>query len=369
LAKVAQLVRSRTSYSVGEPSIGSVEIARVMDSVSRGRLTQGPNVQHFESMLASFFEVQHVVACSSGTSALHLALAAIGIGPGDEVLVPDLSFVATANAVSYTGATPIFVDVNADDWNISLSDAARKVTERTKAILCVHLYGMPCEMGAMQQFADEHDIEIVEDAAEAFGGYAGVEHCGTIGLCGTFSFYANKIITTGEGGCVVTNNAELADTLRFLRGQAQSPTRRFWHSEIGFNYRMSDLHAAIGIAQMQRVHELLEKRAVIVQHYEERLSNVLKTQPAYKDAAPWLFTGLLPKGKSYSRVACQLEARAIEVRPIFEPMHRLPMYAQPEEDFPVSGKIADSGISLPTHPALTIGDVDYISDQLIEVLS
>lgn len=354
-------------YPIGSPFIGELERSRVAETLSAGRLTQGPTVERFEETLAEYLGVRHVVACSSGTAALHLALRALGVGPGDEVLVPDLSFVATANAVVYCGATPVLVDVEPSTWNISLTDADKKVSARTKAIVAVHLYGLPCDLDALRWFADAHGIEVVEDAAEALGGSWKGQPCGTQSACGTFSFYANKIVTTGEGGAVVTHDDALAASLRLFRGQGQSPNRRYWHTETGFNYRMSDVHAAIGLAQFERIDWLLAERTKIVQQYRQLLSFL--ESPTAVGQAPWLFTALLPKGISFIRVAAGLLSRGIETRPIFAPMHRLPMFERPDNQFPEACRISDAGISLPTYPGLTDDDVSFISAAVLEVVS
>lgn len=354
-------------YSIGNPSIGDQEIVNVVATLRAGRLTQGVTVEKFEYLLADHLQVKHVIACSSGTSALHLALAAMGVGPGDEVLVPDLTYVATVNAVTYVGATPVLVDVDPHTWNISIEDAERKMSPRTRVILPVHLYGVPCDMTELLAFAAEHSLEVVEDAAEALGGYWKGDACGTFGLCGTFSFYANKIITTGEGGAVVTDDDKLADTLRYLRGQAVSPERRFWHAEIGFNYRMTDIAAAIGLAQLDRFPEFLSQRQRVVNEYRGCLSDVLAT-PDVIGTAPWLFTGILPKDVTYGRAERCFAAAGVEVRPVFIPMHDLPMYARPATQFPNATHIAKNGISLPTYPELTTKDVHTISKTLVDLL-
>ena len=351
-------------YPCGSPSITEREIARVVQSMQDGRLTQGKSVLEFEARLAELLNVQHVVACASGTAALHLALASLELKPGDEVLVPDVSFVATANAVSYTGATPVLVDIDHSNWNIDLVDAERKISSRARVILPVHLYGVPCDMDEMQLFADKHSLEIVEDAAESFGGHWQGTPSGTHGICGTFSFYANKIITTGEGGAVVTNNQGFAETLRFLRGQAQSPIRRFWHSEIGFNYRMTDIAASIGLAQLERLSEFLEERHRVVATYRTELHGTLQ-YPEQDGMAPWMFTGAFRDLTPYTRAENRLKVEGIESRPVFTPMHRLPMYARPDRQFPVSCHVSDYGISLPTYPSLSDADVRTIATCVI----
>lgn len=356
------------SYPVGCPDLGSFEAAAVSAVIQTGRITHGPMVRRFESQLAERLAVGHVVACSSGTTALHLACAALGLGPGDEVLVPDITYVASANAVTYTGAKPVLVDVLPGTWNIDLTAASFKVTSRTKAILPVHLYGVPCNMDEMRQFADFFGLAVVEDAAEALGGDWNGKACGTFGECGTFSFYGNKIITTGEGGAVVTDDESLADRLRLLRGQGQTPNRQFWHECVGFNYRMTDLHAAVGVIQLSRFDEMLERRSSILRFYRRLVGDVV-TSFDWPGTAPWLFTGLLPEGVRYEDVAPRMLQRGIETRPVFVPLHRLPMYRQDDAVFPVASSIVERGISLPTHSQLTERDTMFISSVLYAVLA
>jgi perosamine synthetase len=349
-------------YPVGKPSIGDEEIRRVVSCLSELRLTQGQTVQEFETLFASYVGSACAVACSTGTAGLHLALVASNIKAGDEVLIPDLTYVSTANAVSYTGAKPVLVDVKTDTWNIDLEDAGRKISRKTKAIMPVHVYGTPCDMNEIDRFAKFFNLIVIEDAAEALGGTWDGRSCGTFGEMGIFSFYANKVITTGEGGMVVTNSEDYATSLRFYRGQAQT-RRRFYHDAIGYNYRFTELQAAIGIAQLQKIDSFLEKRKLVIRTYGELLKEAL-IYPVVVGAAPWLFTGISPL--PYVMLEPELRNRGIEVRPMFVPMHRLPMYGQLDEKFPVATAICEYGISLPTYPDLTVEDVTYISTQLCE---
>lgn len=354
-------------YPVGFPSITEREIFEVTGTMRDGNITQGAAVQRFEQLLSEYLQVKHVVVCSSGTSALHLALATLCLEPGDEVLVPNVSFVATANAVKYVGATPVLVDIDPHTWNISLADAISKMTIKTKAILPVHLYGVPCDMKELMEFAEDYNLFVIEDAAEAFGGNWGGQACGTFGLCGTFSFYANKIITTGEGGAVVTNDDDVACTLRSLRGQAQSPIKRYFHTELGYNYRLTDIQASIGIAQLRRIENFLIERYRVVGTYANLLGTTL-LKPTCSGTAPWMYTGLLPITSNYLAVEDRLKRKGIEVRPVFVPMNRLPMYLQADDSFPVSSHVGDYGISLPTYPTLQYEDIQYIASSLLEAL-
>lgn len=353
-------------YPVSKPSLGKDEVFAVLDVFESGQITQGPKVAEFERAFAEYLGVQHVVACSSGTAGLHLALAALGLKHGDEVLIPDLTYIATANAVKYVGATPVLVDVDPTTWNLDIHDATEKLTERTKAILPVHLYGTPCNMHAVLKLAEHHDLLVIEDAAEALGGRWNGKACGTIGDCGVFSFYGNKILTTGEGGAVVTNDPDVAHTLRLLRGQGQG-ARRFHHDVLGFNYRMTDVAAAIGLAQLRQIYAFLDRRIDIVATYQQRFHGLL-TYPTETGAAPWLFTALLPKDLSRDDVMEQMEVFGVETRPMFTPIHRQPVYRQ-WETFPVADAVAPRGISLPTYVELSVEGQLQICDLLERVVA
>lgn len=366
---------SRIRVPVSRPRLTLAEhqaTARVMRS---GQLTFGPTCIEFESALAKLLDIDHVVVTSSGTTAIHLALAAIGIGPSDEVLVPDLTFVATANAVSYCGATPVLIDVDPDTWCIDTTLLQSRITSRTRAIIPVSLYGVPCAMDAIRIIADGHGLAVIEDAAEGFGGtYADGPFVdrpiGTGSDAGTYSFYGNKIITTGEGGAVVTRNSSLATQLRHLRGQAMVANRRYYHDEVGFNYRMTELQAAIGLAQLTHFKSMRERRRAIIEHYAARLSHVVYSHPCvYRQAAPWLYTAefITP----VTSLASHLASHGIETRPVFVPLHRLPMWRNQgtDYDFPVASRMADRGLSLPTYAELSPQLVDEVCDLVTEFVS
>lgn len=351
---------------VSAPCLGPAEEAFVALTLRENRLTQGAGVRQFEEELGRLLGVAHVVATSSGTTALHLVLAALGLGLGDEVLVPALTFVATANAVAYTGATPVLVDSHEHSWCISIRDLVGKITPRTRAIVPVHLYGVACAMAALKEIAHERKLYLVEDAAEGLGGFHHGDALGTLADAGVFSFYGNKVITTGEGGAVVTSNGELADRLRFLRGQAQSTHQRYYHPEIGFNYRLTDLQAAVGLGQLSHLPAMMERRRAIFRLYRERLTTLIVPFVHCWDVqAPWIYTCLLPRGVDRDAVMERLFARGIETRPGFVPLSEMPMY---RADCPVASRIGASAISLPTHPRLTTADVNLVCSELIEAV-
>ena len=355
-----------TPIPVSNPSLGEAErmaVARCLDS---GFVTQGRLVAEFEERFAAFLGTPHAAACASGTAALHLALLALGVKPGDEVLVPDLTFVATANAVAYIGARPVLVDVEPDTWNIDLADAERKITARTTAIIPVHLYGRACRMTDVMNLAARYRLWVIEDAAQGLGGEFAGSPLGTIGHAGTFSFYANKVITTVEGGAVVSRFSDVIDRVKLLRGQGQG-SRRYFHEVIGFNYRMTDLHAAIGLAQLDRINDFLAARRAIFALYHECL-RLPARQPAWlPTSAPWLFTVALPAGVSPDVVASELLVRGIETRPVFVPIHQLPAHHWPEGRFPVAEGASQSGLSLPTYVGV-YGHVRRIAAAVQEIV-
>jgi perosamine synthetase len=260
---------------VAQPRLGGNERAYVLDCIDSNWISSGGKyLTAFQDSFAEFCGTKHAVAASNGTTALHLALLALNLGPGDEVLVPTVTYIATANAVAYCGATPVLVDVLPGTLNLDPEQAARKITPRTKGILAVHLYGHPADMAALSHLADEHGLWIVEDAAEAHGAEVSGQRVGGIGTCAVFSFFGNKIITTGEGGMVTTNDAALAARLTLLRGQGMDPTRRYWFPEVGYNYRMTNVQAAIGLAQLEQIDEAIADRDRLARWYDDALAGL-----------------------------------------------------------------------------------------------
>ncbi|MCC7523897.1 MAG: DegT/DnrJ/EryC1/StrS aminotransferase family protein, partial [Chitinophagaceae bacterium] len=253
---------------ISKPSITDKEIAYVTDAVSSTWISSlGKYIDRFETEFASFCGTRYGVATSNGTVALHLALVALGIGKGDEVIVPDLSFVATVNTILQAGAVPVFADI--DPYNLCMDprELEKVITSRTKAIMPVHLYGHPADMNAINAIAEKHNLLVIEDAAEAHGASIHGRKVGNWGVCGSFSFYGNKNITTGEGGMITTNDEALYNRLRHLRDHAMSKEKRYWHTECGYNYRMTNLQAALGCAQLERIDALMERKRQIFKIY------------------------------------------------------------------------------------------------------
>lgn len=313
--------------------------------------SQGRFVTEFEKAFAKFSGVKHGVAVSNGTVALHLALVLGGIGPGDEVIVPALTFVATANAVRHAGATPVFVDCDRQTWTMDPLEVEKKITARTKAVIPVHLYGHPADMDPIMEIARRHRLVVIEDAAEAHGAVYKGRRVGSLGHIGCFSFYGNKIITTGEGGMLTTNDDELADQARLYRDHGMSRARKYWHEVIGFNYRLTNLQAAVGVAQVERIEMLLEQRAAIADRYHQLLDGdnrlELPREASWAERVTWMYSLLVTDGMKRDRVLARLEAEGIDARPVFNPVHTMPPYAS-RERFPIAEALSECGLSLPT---------------------
>jgi len=331
---------------------------------------RGKFVGEFEAAFAKHVGVKHALTCCNGTAALHLALLAGGIGPGDEVILPVLSYVATANAVRYCQATPIFVDVEPDTWCMDLREVEKALTPRTRAILPVQLYGHWPDMDALMHLAVRRHLIVVEDSAEALNAHWRGRHAGTFGVAGVFSFFANKTITCGEGGMVVTHDDDRADLMRRLRGQgAEQHVHQYYHSMLGFNYRMTNLQAAVGLAQLETINHVTSRRAAVVDYYHQHLA-AYETQrtPMQATVSDWMYTLLVPKSADATRVRVRMADAGVETRPVFLPMTQLPMY-ESKKKFPVAEDLSLRGINLPTHAGLTSTDLAHVVDVFQEALS
>jgi perosamine synthetase len=359
---------------ISRPSIADKEAAYVLDAVQSGWVSSlGPYIQDFEQRFAAFCGTRYALTASNGTTALHLALLACGIRPGDEVIVPDLSFIATANAVVYAGATPVMVDIDADTLCISVAAIERAITPRTRAIMPVHLYGHPADMDAINALAARHGLQVIEDAAEAHGAEYRGRRTGSLGRCGVFSFYGNKIITSGEGGMITTDDEAVWQTARRLRDHAMSPQRRYWHEEVGYNYRMTNLQAALGVAQLERIDSFMAHRRRIVDWYQEGLAGLpgvrLNRTAAWAKNAYWMVCVEIDALDETSRQALMaaLRERGVDSRPYFYPMSDMPMYTR--ADTPVTHRVSQIGLNLPSYTDLTREEVDIVCKQLRAALA
>jgi perosamine synthetase len=370
--------RGNRRIPVAAPVLRGREREYVLDCLDSNWISStGRYVDEFERAFAEFCGVRHAITCCNGTVAVHLALMAAGIGPGDEVIVPTLTYVASANPVVYCGATPVFVDAEPATWNLDPEAVAAAVTPRTKAIVVVHLYGHPADMDPILAVTRAHGIAVIEDAAEAHGAEYRGQRAGGLGDVGTFSFYGNKILTTGEGGMVTCDSDEMAALVRQLRGQGQDPQRRYWFPIVGFNYRMTNVAAAIGLGQLEMIDWHLERRREIAAWYREELGAVpgleLSPEAEWARNAFWISCMVVPDGGAAERddLMERLADRGIETRPFFYPMHTLPPYAEASrgQEFPVATALAERGVNLPSGAGLERDDVAYIGQAVRDELA
>jgi perosamine synthetase len=345
------------------PDLSGNEIAYAEDALRSGWISSiGKYVEQFETALASETGMAHAIALANGTVALHLALHCLDIGPGDEVIVPTFTYIASVNTIAQTGATPVFCESRASDWLMDPEDLERRITPRTKAVMPVHLFGALCDP-EINVIARRHGLRVIEDAAEALGSRRDGRHVGADADVTSFSFFGNKTVTTGEGGAVVTQDPALAARLRKVKGQGQSLTRRYWHDEIGFNYRMTNICAAIGTAQMERLPAILARKQAIADLYRAELASNLFTfqeTGAGVQSSNWLVSLLLPPGIDRDQTMARLLANGIDSRPVFYCAHHMPMYRS-DEVFPNAEDIAARGISLPSFPTLEDDQVRMIA--------
>lgn len=357
---------------VYKPDLSGNERAYVDECIDSSWISsKGRFVRAFEDEFAKKIGIAHAVSVSNGTVALHLALTSLGIGPGDEVIVPTLTYIASVNAVTYCNATPIFVDSTRESWQIDPDEVRRHVTKRTKAILIVHLYGQSCNLEAIMEIAREFGVFVVEDCAEAFGTLYDGRHVGTYGDISTFSFFGNKTITTGEGGMVVCNDKTLFERARHLRGQGLAKHREYWHDAIGFNYRMTNIQAAIGLAQLERSDAFIDRKRKIASLYK----NFLRSVPLeVHDEVPntrhsyWMFS-ILVNVNLRDELRQHLSNKGIETRPVFYPVHTMPMYSSGYRRLPIAEELSWRGVNLPSYPSLVDEQVEMVAFEIIDFFS
>jgi perosamine synthetase len=358
---------------VYKPFIGDKEKLYVADAVeSTWVSSRGRYLDEFESGFSKFVGAGAGIATCNGTVSIHLALAAMGIGPGDEVIVPTFTYVASVNAIRYTGATPVFVDSHPEYWNLDPALLEAQITPRTAAIMVVHLYGHPADMDPIMDLANSRGIAVIEDAAEAHGAEYRGHKVGSIGFAGSFSFFGNKILTTGEGGMVVTNDEEYAARCRHLRGQGVSSTRTYWHDVMGFNYRMTNVAAAIGVAQLERVDEIIAAKRRIADRYRAALA--VLPGVTFQPEMPWAtnvywMVSILVDAALRDGLMSFLRENEVETRPFFHPAHTMPMYAGGDREFPVAERLGASGVNLPSFPQLTDAQVDRVCELIHTYMS
>ncbi len=375
------MTERKTFYSVSSPDIGELELEYITEAVKSGWVSSiGKFVDRFEKGFSEYCEVDHGVAMANGTDALFIALKALGVGPGDEVIVPALTFVAVPAVVLHTGAEPVIADVHPDYWCLDPVVVERAISPKTKAIIVVHVYGHPADMDPIMDLARKRGIKVIEDCAEAHGAKYKGRVVGSMGNVGCFSFYGNKIITTGEGGMTVTNDTTLAARMRFLKDHAMDLKRRYYHPEAGFNCRMTNVQAAMGCAQLERIEELQGKKRGILKWYREALAGVggISLNPAMQWAEPvnWIVCAVLEDRVTAKReeVLGNLKEIGVDTRPFFVPVQKMPPYSGARvvggqgDSTPVTDKLSLSGFNLPSSAVLECEEVKEISKKLADIL-
>lgn len=355
-----------------EPCIGEKEIKLVTDALERQWISpQGEYVREFEENFADFVETEYAFATSTGTAALHLSLVAAGVQEGDEVIVPAFTWIACANTVRYIGAEPVFADVKEDTYNLDPESVRNQITPDTAAIMPVHIYGQPCEMDPLLNLAQENDLFVLEDAAEAHGATYQGNKIGSLGNVGCFSFYGNKILTTGQGGMITTNDEEIADKIELYRRDGMSRKQKYYHPVIGYNYRLTNIQAAIGVAQVERASELLSAKKRINERYRRELDGEsvhFQAQPDWGESAHWMTAPIFETANIRNQVKERLNEKDIETRPFFYPLHQQPPYEDNQQSLPIAESISKRGLNIPSGPKLKEKEIIAVVEAIQEVI-
>lgn len=355
---------------VYQPSLNGNEIKYAEECIrSTWISSRGEFIDRFEGQFSKLTSTKYATSVCNGTVALHAALLALGIGAGDEVIVPTLTYVASVNAIRYVGATPVFCDSETAYWQIDASKMESLITSRTKAIMVVHLYGHPSPMVEICGLAKKYNLFIVEDCAEALGARIGTRWVGGFGHIATYSFFGNKTITTGEGGMVATNDSQLAAQVKKIKSQGLSGTREYWHDIIGHNFRMTNLTAAIGCAQMEKFDIFLKEKRKLAIRYQEALKDtplVFLGEKAGYTNAYWMVSAIASNENELRGLREHLKLKGIETRPLFPPVHLMPMYGRDVGLYPVAESISCCGLNLPSWPMLPQSDFQLIVDSIQE---
>lgn len=365
-------------FQVSKPVLAGNEKTYVLDALETGWISSaGSYIERFESAVSSFLAIEQGIAVSNGTVALHLACLSMGLAPGMDVIVPSLTYVASANAITYCGARPVFADCDCDTWNVTRESIEAAWTPQTVGVVLVHLYGLPAPAAEIAALCRERGAWLIEDCAEAFGAHISEHSVGSFGDVSTFSFFGNKIISTGEGGMVFVRDPERRQHVKMLKGQGMDLSRRYWHPIIGYNYRMTNIAAAIGLGQIEMAEYHLAERRRIAERYlmnfaplRERGLVHLPVEPAGYHNVYWLFCLVLAAGGAQRREDIRetlLNQYGIETRPFFVPMHQLPMY-QGDYQLVNTDFLSDHGLNLPTYSGLTDKEVDEISMIITNVI-
>jgi perosamine synthetase len=364
---------------VNEPIIAPHAKKYVLDCLNTGWISSsGKYLAAFEQSFAAYLGVTFATTTTNGTTALHLALAALGLGPGDEIIIPDLTIVSCGLAALYVGATPVVVDVDPTTGNIDPTKIEKAITKRTRAIMVVHLFGHPADMDPILEIAKRHHLAVIEDAAEAHGALYKGKKVGSLGDIACFSFYGNKIVTTGEGGMVVTNNKNLYERAKLLKDLAHSPTHRFYHEEVGFNFRMTNLQAALGLAQLEEIDKYIAIKLQMAKAYQAQLSSVssltLPSQAPWAKSVYWMYAVLVAKTSPLNRdtLRIKLKEEGIDTRDHFVPLHRQPVFKKLDlfanASCPVSDDLSGRGFYLPSGLAITDKQIQTVTKTLKRLL-
>lgn len=356
-----------TTIPVYSPYLHGNVSKYVNDCLSSGWISsRGAYIERFERAFAQYVGAVEATSVSNGTVAIHLALEALGIGSGDEVIVPTFTYIASVNTILQTGARPVYVDSLVDTLQVNPENIRAAITPRTKAVMIVHLYGHPCDMDAITALCREHSLLLIEDCAEAFGSFWKGQHVGTFGDVATFSFFGNKTITTGEGGMVLARDPAVMQRCRHLKSQGVSPIKEYWHDTLAFNYRMTNIQAAIGLSQIELIDEITEKKAALAARYKRELVGLpLRTHDAIGDVVHsyWMCSVILNEANDRDRLRANLKNAGIETRPFFPPAHRMP-HSAADGNFPDADYISARGINLPSYPSLDEAQHQTICDAI-----
>ncbi|WP_058486640.1 DegT/DnrJ/EryC1/StrS family aminotransferase [Defluviitalea phaphyphila] len=356
---------------LSKPDIKDKEIKYVNEVLRSGVLSIGPKIKEFENAIANYIGVKHAIAVNSGTSALHLIIRSLGIKEGDEVITTPFSFIASANCILFERAIPVFVDIDSETLNLDISQIEEKITNKTKAILCVDVFGQPINMVEIKKIAKKYNLYVIEDSCEALGSIYGEYKAGSLGDAAAFAFYPNKQITTAEGGVIVTNNDKVAELCRSMRSQGRAITGLWlYHERLGYNYRLSEIHAALGLAQMERIDTIIEKRDKVARYYNEKLEQFSWIKRPVIDPnvtkMSWFVYVIRVNKNIRNKLIDFLRRNGIECKPYFTPIHLQPFYKEQfgykEGDFPNTEKAGDECIAIPFYTNLGKKDIDYVVD-------
>ena len=364
-------------FPILQPDIGDDEINNLLECANTGWISsQGRFIKAFEIGFSDYLNGGHAVAVSNGTAALQLGMLALGIGANDEVIVPNFTFGASINAIIHVGAIPVLVDVDPETWTLSLKAIEAAINKNTKAIMPVHLYGQSAHIDEINKIAKNNNLHIVEDCAEALGGTYKKRLIGRDGDATCFSFFANKLITTGEGGMVVFKDKKTADKAKIMRDHGMSPQKKYWHEFAGVNFRMTNMQASIGVAQLKKINNFLLKRKNVFQRYDKNFKSnsqlLLLPKNSWSENSYWLYTLVVSEftEKKRDKLLKALSDRGIDARPGFYPLHKMPPYQKYSNgsDYPISSFLGTSTINLPSSPGLTFDEIDHIAQIVINEL-